>query len=457
MENLSPAAIAPISQKERILLIDSLRGIALLGILLMNMPAFALPGPAIGNPALYGDPGTINYAVFYFIDWFMEGSQRALFSMLFGAGMLVFTSRLESRLGDGMLTAEMYLRRQLWLLLFGLFNAFILLWHWDILFPYAIAGFILLAFRRLKPTHLIVAASLCLILQTARDNRNHYLERKVIVEGEAVAAIDTALVKLSDDQKASLAALNERKNNSTTESKLKRAGKETKAMLGSWGDVYELRSDRSMRIETTFFYFTVWDILLFMFVGLAFFKWGILQGSHPVKTYLWMTVLGLGIGLPLSYLRLEPLVRYNFNDFEFVRNVSFTYYEISRTIRALGIFGLIMLAYKSGWFSNLFRLMQPVGQMAFTNYLMQSLICAILFYGFGFGLFGKLQRVEIYYVVFAIWAFQIGYSNIWLRYFRFGPMEWLWRTLTYWQLQPLRKQSGSATNINKPEQETVPA
>ena len=152
-----------------------------------------------------------------------------------------------------------------------------------------------------------------------------------------------------------------------------------------------------------------------------------------------MFIGGLGLGLVLSYYRLQPLLQYQFNKFEYTRGVSFEFYEISRTFRSLGIFGLIMLLYKSGWFNWFFALMRPVGQMAFTNYLMQSLLVGLYFYGVGFGMFGKLQRYEIYYVVGATWLLQIIWSHIWLRYYRFGPLEWAWRSLTYWKKQPFRK------------------
>ena len=102
-----------------------------------------------------------------------------------------------------------------------------------------------------------------------------------------------------------------------------------------------------------------------------------------------------------------------------------------------------MLMYKSGWFKWLFNLLRPVGQMAFTNYLMQSFLCGLIFYGIGFGMFGKLQRHEIYYVLIAVWVLQIIYSHIWLHYFRFGPMEWCWRSLTYSKKQPLKKNSAA--------------
>ena len=168
------------------------------------------------------------------------------------------------------------------------------------------------------------------------------------------------------------------------------------------------------------------------------------MGKAPAKIYWWMFIGGLGGGLALSWLRLHPLIENKFNDFDYVKNISFQYFELERTLRALGFFGLIMLMYKSGWFKWLFSLMRPVGQMAFTNYLMQSFLMGLFFYGIGFGMFGKLQRFELYYVVGALWIFQIIFSHIWLSYFRFGPMEWLWRSLTYWKIQPLKKAAKSA-------------
>jgi uncharacterized protein len=98
-----------------------------------------------------------------------------------------------------------------------------------------------------------------------------------------------------------------------------------------------------------------------------------------------------------------------------------------------------MLLYKSRLFKWLFALMRPVGQMAFTNYLMQSLLCGLYFYGVGFGMYGQLERHEIYYVVGAVWIIQIAWSHVWLHFFRFGPLEWAWRSLTYWKKQPFRK------------------
>ena len=224
MGSVNPTTAAPVSQQERIILLDSLRGIAILGILLMNIPGFALPEAVYGDPSVLNEWGTINFKTWYFIDWFMEGSQRALFSMLFGAGIILFVTGKEKKV-EGLWPADYFFRRQVWLLVFGLFNAFVLLWFWDILFHYACLGMIMFAFRRLSPKALIIGAVISLLLMTARENVDAYRDRKVIYKGELVAKIDTTQTKLTDDQKADLAAMTEFKEKSTQEGKKKKMEK----------------------------------------------------------------------------------------------------------------------------------------------------------------------------------------------------------------------------------------
>ena len=438
MSNESTTLAAPVSQQERIIILDSLRGFAILGILLMNIPGFALPEPIMYDPSVLNEWGTINFKTYYFIEWFMEGSQRALFSMLFGAGIILFITRQEKKL-EGQWPTDYFIRRQLWLLVFGLFNAFVLLWFWDILFQYAIIGIIMFAFRRLSPKALIIGAVISLVLMTARENVNATRRRDVITKGEAVAKIDTTKTKLTDEQKEQLGAMTGMKEKSTIEAKKKEMEKNLAIVRGDYAGFYKYQSERSFRGEVHYTYDGLWDVMIFMFLGMAFFKNGVITGQASIKTYWFLFIGGLGIGLLLSYFRLQPLIDHKFNFFEYTKNVSFEFYEISRTFRALGIFGLIMLMYKSGWFKWLFALMRPVGQMAFTNYLMQSFLVGLFFYGIGFGMYGKLERHEIYYVVGATWLLQIIWSHIWLRYFRFGPLEWAWRSLTYWKKQPWRK------------------
>ncbi|MES2892914.1 MAG: DUF418 domain-containing protein, partial [Bacteroidota bacterium] len=282
---------------------------------------------------------------------------------------------------------------------------------------------------------------------TARENLDLSRRKAMVAKGEAIARLDTTAVKLNEVQREELGAMTAFKERSTIESQRKENQKTLRAVSGSYGQVYTHLSDVSAFWEFHHTYYGLWDVLLFMFIGMAFFKNGVLTGDAPTKTYWMLFIVGMGAGLVISYFRLAPLFKTNFNSFDYVKTIPFEYYEISRTFRSLGIFGFIMLLYKSGFFNWLFKLMQPVGQMAFTNYLMQSLICACYFYGFGFGMFGKLQRFEIYYVVAAIWIVEIAWSHAWLRFFRFGPLEWLWRSLTYWKLQPMKKTSPAPTAI----------
>ena len=447
MSNEPTALVAPIGQGERIIILDSLRGIAILGILLMNIPGFGLPNAMIDDPSIYNEKG-LNYYLFYIFGiGVFEGSQRALFSMLFGAGTIIFISRLEKRTG-GLMPAELFFRRQLWLLVFGLFNAFVLLWFWDILYHYAICGMILFAFRRLQPKYLLIAAGVCLVLMTIRENRDFYKDKIIVSRGEKIAAIDTTKVKLTDKQKEDLSQMQGIKERSTPEARKKKAEKEIASNSGTYAEIYEYRSNRAASGETNgLYYFLIWDILLFMFLGMAFFKLGILQGEAKTKIYAWMAIIGLGAGLPLSWLYLQPNMQYNFNLFEILKHKPLEFYELQRLVHSIGIFGIIMLLYKSGWFKWLFKLMRPVGQMAFTNYLMQSFLCGIFFYGFAMDYFGKLQRYELYYVVLAVWLLEIIWSHIWLRYFRFGPLEWLWRSLTYWKKQPWKKEHSSTDTM----------
>lgn len=448
------------SPLERITILDSLRGIAVLGILFMNIPGFADSTTVLRNPTIADFTGA-NYYLWFIDSWFLEGSQRGLFSMLFGAGILLFISRLEKR-ETGMMPAEYFFRRQLWLLMFGLINAYILMWFWDVLFHYAILGMFLFAFRRLSAKKLMIAAAVCLVLQLGRENVDLYRDKDMVRQGEAIAMIDTTKTVLTPLQKDKLGQMQKMKKDSEDSSMLQKRETHITAVQTSYATLYDHMSSYSFRGETKgMFHFIFFDVLCFMFIGMAFFKNGLITGKQKLSVYAWMAIIGLGIGLPVSWLRLQPdLVQYNFNYFLHIKNTDFEFYAISRTLRSVGIFGLIMVLYKSGFFNWFFNLMRPVGQMAFTNYLMQSIVCGFIFYGIGLGYYGKMERYETYLVVAGVWTAEIIWSHIWLRYFRFGPFEWAWRCLTYWKWQPFRKKDTdrpevSTTVVTPLQQEVV--
>jgi uncharacterized protein len=431
---MSTTLAAPTGQTERIVILDSLRGIAILGILLMNILSFSLPGVVGHDPSTLNEFGTINYYLWYVVNWLFDGTQRGLFSILFGAGIILFVGRKENKLG-GLQPADYFFRRQLWLIVISLIDVYLLLWNGDILFDYAIYGMLLFTFRKLEPKKLLLAAGICFLLIVARENRDLYQEKNMIAKGESIVSIDTTKTKLTLLQKDAYDEMIAFKGRFTQESKLTRMEKSIEKGRGNYETVYELRTSMYLDNLLHYSYFECWDVLMFMLMGMAFFKMGILTCEASTKLYGWLTLIGLGVGLTLTYFHIQTRVGFGFNWYDYFKHVPFEYYQITRTLRTLGIFGLIMLLHKSGLFSWLFFMLRPVGQMALTNYLMQSIICGIIFNGFAFGYFGKLQRYEIYLVVAAIWLLQIIYCNLWMRYFLYGPFEWIWRSLTYWKRQ----------------------
>ena len=167
--------------------------------------------------------------------------------------------------------------------------------------------------------------------------------RQVIYKGEEIAKMDTTVTKLTEEQKADLGAMTEFKEKASPEGKKKKMEKSLNSVRGSYGGFYEYQSERSVYGVVNYLYYGAWDIFIFMFLGMALYKNGVLLGRASAKVYWILFIAGLGLGLTLSYFRLQPLIDYKFNYFDYTKNTSFEFYELSRTFRAIGIFGLIML------------------------------------------------------------------------------------------------------------------
>jgi uncharacterized protein len=211
---------------------------------------------------------------------------------------------------------------------------------------------------------------------------------------------------------------------------------------GSWWNAVTTQFDVSYGFqwgEFPHYFFT--DLIPFMLIGMALLKLGVLTGGARMRTYLAMVVVGYGIGIPLGMYEVDLLVSNGFSPLAVAE--SERTYQISRLAMLVGHLGVLLLVIKGGVFKPLQRGLAAVGQMALSNYLMQTLICTWLFYDFAMGpsLYSDLERHQLYYVVAAIWAVELAWSVVWLRHYRFGPFEWLWRSLTYWKLQPMRRKS----------------
>ena len=442
METIALNNPAPVAQADRIKTIDMIRGFALLGILLMNIPGFGLNWDGWYN-MMIGPHDTKDYYTMTVIMSFFEGTMRGLFSMLFGAGMILFTQN-KHELPDGPTVTEYYYRRLLWLVLFGMFNAFVLLWFGDILYFYGMCGMVLFVFRKTSPKWLFALAILCMFITMFKNQQNWNETREPRLAYREAKKAQEDSIKLTAEQTQALA------NWPNIESR-RAQGPDT---FWSSRNLHKMHSDYTtiftywipMNVdgETNGLYNQwIWDGLTMMFVGMALLGLGFFSNKLSTSTYVMWLLIGYGIGIPIGYLAFkhgwqEQVANYTYYVDRY-RMTSELLYDIRRGFISVGHASLLILIYRSKIVPWLMRALANVGQMAFTNYLMQSIICTWFFYGYGFGYYGKLKFHQLYYVVFAVWIFQLIASSIWLKYFRFGPFEWVWRSLTYWKRQPMKR------------------
>ena len=424
----------PITSASRISSLDVIRGVALLGILLMNVVGFGLPY-AYDNPNIYGGADGLNLFAWQVNTLFFEGTMRGLFSMLFGAGIILMTSRAEAR-GAGLDVAEIYFRRNLWLIAFGLAHAWLLLWQGDILYRYGIAALFLFSFRKLSPRTLIILGMLIIFALSARDVYWHFDLSNTYEQANAAQVLSDAGEELSEDQQAAIDALEEEIGGWPPDDEM--IQELIDAKHGGYASNVASNAERIIDGQSKSLYmFTFWDTVCMMIIGMALLRLGVLNAERSVRFYLGLMAVGYGIGLSINAYEIDLLLNGNFSP----RAVQQAYisYDLGRLFVSLGHVGLVMLICRRGWMQWLTSSCAAVGQMALTNYVMHSVICGLVFFGIGFSMFGEMQRYELYYVVFGIWILQLIVSPIWLKYFRFGPLEWLWRSLTYNKRQSMKR------------------
>lgn len=417
---LAPAA-------KRLESLDFVRGCALFGILLMNIVGAGL-GPAYDNPTIAGGATGINLWTWFVINVGFEGTQRALFSMLFGAGVILFSTRIEASGRPD--HADIYVRRQLWLVAFGLFNAWVLLWVGDILFYYGVVALFLYAFRKLPGRTLLAIGIGALLLGAAWSA----LEARgtLRLHGLAVAAQQVAPSDRTEQQREAIETWQEKALEGPPPQALAQTRKN---LTNSYWSALKESSGLITYFQSWWLYRDFFDFFGMMMIGMALFKLGVLTLKARTRTYLAMAVGGYAIGTPLNLYEARWIMDHGFTSLAY--DQAKVTYDISRLAMTLGHLGLLMLFLRSGLLPLLRRSMAAVGRMALTNYLTHSLVALIIFILLGY--WGALQRHQLYFIVFAIWAAQIVISPIWLRHFHFGPVEWLWRYLTYGEKPQFRK------------------
>ena len=404
---LDPAQ--PVAPEERIVSLDVLRGFAVLGILIMNIQSFSMIQAAYINPTAYGDLSGLNRVVSILSHILADQKFMTIFSLLYGAGIILLTRRAEAR---GVRPAGLHYRRTVWLIVFGLLHAY-LLWYGDILFKYGVCALVAYPFRKLSPRRLLTAGliifSVTFWLYLLFGLSIPYWPEEAYRNTAEIWSPGVATV-----------------------------GEQVGAYQGGWLDQMSRRIPEAFGGQTFLLAVrTAWRVLGLMLMGMALFKWGILTAERSRRFYLYMLAAGFGVGFPLVVLGLTLNSRAGWTmEYSLFQGQLYNYW--GSLFVGAGYIGVVMLACSSRARGRLLRALSAVGRMAFTNYIMQTVICTTLFYGHGFGLFARVERTSQILIVFAVWGFQLVLSPLWLKHFRYGPMEWLWRSLAYRKLQPMR-------------------
>ena len=428
---------APVDITERIDALDTTRGFAVLGILLMNIWSFAGPREISDYPFSATDWAGAVVPTWAVIHTLFEGSQRALFSMLFGAGMLLMVARLQTGAEDAPV-GRIYYRRILLLMAFGLFDAFVLLWPADILFVYGLCGLFLYPLRRLGTRWLLLLAVIVFALPATlrfADWQESLLLQREYLSAQSDPVTLERLDAAGAERIAAWEAELRRARPELTDPKIRESIRVTGS--GALGEFVPARLKTSLFVQI-FVGLKSWflDALGAMLLGMALLRAGILTLQAPRSAYLLLIALGYGIGLPIAAWETGALIAADFDPL--VKMRSLVHYDVRRIAMGLGHLGAILMLCRALPGNRVARKTAAVGRMALTNYLGQSILGGLIFYSVGLGLYGQFSGYYLYFIVAGIWAIQIAFSNWWLQHFRFGPCEWLWRSLTYRQRQPMR-------------------
>lgn len=412
------AAVAP---GDRIPALDVLRGFALLGILLVNVLGFALPFWAMYDPAVYGGESGADSLSWALMEIFVHGSMFALFSMLFGAGIVLLTDRIAAdRRASRVRT--IYFRRNIVLIAFGLIHAYLMVMPGDILYAYGVTALLLFPLRRIGARRLIAISASILLTQTALD---------LVEYREANALHSQALEDPAGDAGERWAVF---------ESEFRvPAGlveQDIAAHRGSYRDLFEWYVPVNFENQTAGFLASeFWNVASMMLLGMALFKLDVLTAGRSARFYATMAVAGYTIGSGVRALLVWRAIGSGFDTHSMLAMRADSFLRVPVM---LGHAGVVLLVCRLGLLSWLRGRLAAVGRMALTNYFMQTLIMITIFSGVGFAQFARFSRAELYLFVVAVWVVQIGWSRWWLRRFRSGPAEWIWRCLTYGRRVPFR-------------------
>lgn len=405
-------------QSERLITLDAMRGFAVMGILAMNIVAFAMPEMAYVSPRAYGGETTSDLAAWAFGFILFDGKMRGLFSILFGASMLLIIDRAEA---TGQDPRSIHLRRMAWLAVFGLCHYYFIWWG-DILFLYAAVGCVAFRFRKWQPRRLIKWALGLFTLG--------------VVLTSLFFGAQLAVASAADDAASPMAEAGQ----GVREEYARIDGEVTAELAlfrGPYLPILDERLDNAIN-PLVMVLMSFLETLPLMMIGMALFRNGFLTGAWSMSDYRRTAMRWLPPGLALTLLVAWLQWRADF-DYVVAVNAFLAWAAPGRLMMTIAYAALLVLIIRSAAGSGLIARVAAAGRAAFSNYLGTSIVMTTVFYGYGLGLFGDVGRWTLYLVCLGMWTLMLLWSKPWLDRFHYGPLEWVWRSLSRGALQPMRR------------------
>ncbi len=406
---------------DRFITLDAVRGVAVMAILAMNIVDFAMPQVAYMSPAAYGGTTGLNLVSWVFSTLFIDGKMRGLFSVLFGASMMLVIERAAAK---GESPAKVHYARMICLLFIGLVH-FYLIWDGDILVSYAVIGCLAFLFRQKSPRQLIRIAIILYVLATMLLTVSMGWGLSKQIAAQAPGA-DAALVKDYENDMR------------TSPFRPQAVTDEIKVHQGSYTTIVTHKWKENKFDPLNGIILGLLETLPMMLIGMAMMKNGFLTGAMTDAYYHSIARQTIPVSLIATMIIICAEWQSGF-DGQVMLNGIIAWTAFPRLAMTIGYAALIVSGIRRYANSSFVSRVAATGQCAFTNYLGTSIVMTTIFYGYGFGLFGHFNRAALWIFVFAAWTVMLLWSKPWLTRYRYGPLEWLWRSMARGSLQPMKR------------------
>jgi uncharacterized protein len=410
--------ISVVFENSRIVTLDILRGFAVLGILVMNIQSFALPSNIFVDPQVVGGNRVDNVISYLMGFIFFEGKMRGLFSVLFGASMMLFIQRALLAEQD---PVKSQLRRLFWLGIFGLLHMF-LIWNGDILFLYAVVGCAAIRVRDWPSKQLIKVAialfALGIAFNASTRFENTTLEMAIY---DGSASLEQKKIYAEHTKEIETYAAEERE-----------------IYAYSYPALVKYRLTEEWTLPAIYVIYTFLETMPLMMLGMALYQNGFLTGNWDKSRYRKIAWQFLGIGVILSGMLAGMLLAYDFRP-SLTVTTHLVLNIIPQYLMTVGYAALFILWAKRSALTMAGAAMAAVGRMAFTNYIMTSIVMTFIFNGYGLAYWGKYSQAQLWLFVIGAWLAMLLWSKPWLNRYKYGPLEWLWRSLAKGQMQATRR------------------